>query len=152
MSQMITSLITVIGVLASPVLVAIFAPGFLYRDPAQFDLAGDMLEAQADRQEVVLHLFKTKPLAMLQLWGRVLSRLEASQEASQVDDDDEVVFDDLEGDSDDEMDEEMIQFEFPANSGEFYFRTDDDMVFADDEGSASIGQWDAEDQTVIFDE
>jgi len=39
----ILSLITVIGVLASPVLVAIFAPGFLYRDPAQFDLAAQML-------------------------------------------------------------------------------------------------------------
>ena len=37
------SLITVIGVLASPVLVAVFAPGFLYRDPAQFDLAALML-------------------------------------------------------------------------------------------------------------
>jgi putative peptidoglycan lipid II flippase len=39
----ILSLVTVIGVLASPVLVAIFAPGFLYRDPAQFDLAALML-------------------------------------------------------------------------------------------------------------
>ena len=39
----VLSLITVIGVLASPVLVAIFAPGFLYRDPAQFDLAAMML-------------------------------------------------------------------------------------------------------------
>jgi putative peptidoglycan lipid II flippase len=39
----ILSLVTVIGVLASPVLVAIFAPGFLYRDPAQFDLAAMML-------------------------------------------------------------------------------------------------------------
>ena len=39
----VLSLITVIGVLASPVLVAVFAPGFLYRDPAQFDLAALML-------------------------------------------------------------------------------------------------------------
>jgi len=39
----ILSLVTVVGVLASPVLVAIFAPGFLYRDPAQFDLAALML-------------------------------------------------------------------------------------------------------------
>ena len=39
----VLSLLTVIGVLASPVLVAIFAPGFLYRDPAQFDLAALML-------------------------------------------------------------------------------------------------------------
>jgi len=39
----ILSLITVIGVLASPVLVALFAPGFLYRDPALFDFTALML-------------------------------------------------------------------------------------------------------------
>ena len=35
--------ITVIGVLASPVLVMIFAPGFLQRDPAQFELSAELL-------------------------------------------------------------------------------------------------------------
>jgi putative peptidoglycan lipid II flippase len=35
--------ITVIGVLASPVVIAIFAPGFLYTDSARFDLASQML-------------------------------------------------------------------------------------------------------------
>lgn len=39
----ILSVVTLIGVLASPVLVTIFAPGFLYRDTAQFNLAADML-------------------------------------------------------------------------------------------------------------
>ena len=39
----ILSLITVVGVLASPLLVAVFAPGFLYRDPAQFELTALML-------------------------------------------------------------------------------------------------------------
>jgi putative peptidoglycan lipid II flippase len=39
----ILTLITVIGVLASPVLVALFAPGFLYRDPALFDFTALML-------------------------------------------------------------------------------------------------------------
>lgn len=39
----ILSGLTVIGVLASPVLVMIFAPGFLQRDPAQFELAADLL-------------------------------------------------------------------------------------------------------------
>jgi putative peptidoglycan lipid II flippase len=39
----ILSGITVLGVLASPVLVAIFAPGFLQRDPGQFELAADLL-------------------------------------------------------------------------------------------------------------
>jgi putative peptidoglycan lipid II flippase len=35
--------LAVIGVLASPLLTAVFAPGFLYRDPAQFDLAAQLL-------------------------------------------------------------------------------------------------------------
>ena len=39
----VLSLLCVIGVLASPVLVTLFAPGFLYRDPAQFELAALML-------------------------------------------------------------------------------------------------------------
>ena len=39
----VLSVLCIIGVLASPVLVTIFAPGFLYRDPAQFELAALML-------------------------------------------------------------------------------------------------------------
>jgi putative peptidoglycan lipid II flippase len=39
----VLSILCVIGVLASPVLVTIFAPGFLYRDAAQFELAALML-------------------------------------------------------------------------------------------------------------
>lgn len=39
----ILSTLTVLGVLASPLLVMIFAPGFLRSNPAQFDLAADML-------------------------------------------------------------------------------------------------------------
>ncbi|MDH3979783.1 MAG: murein biosynthesis integral membrane protein MurJ [Gammaproteobacteria bacterium] len=39
----ILSGITVLGVLASPVLVTIFAPGFLQRDPGQFELAAELL-------------------------------------------------------------------------------------------------------------
>ncbi|MGB5605901.1 MAG: murein biosynthesis integral membrane protein MurJ [Gammaproteobacteria bacterium] len=39
----VLSLITAVGVLASPVVIAIFAPGFLYHDAAQFDLAAVML-------------------------------------------------------------------------------------------------------------
>jgi len=35
--------LVIVGVLASPVLVAIFAPGFYYRDPQQFSLAAQML-------------------------------------------------------------------------------------------------------------
>jgi putative peptidoglycan lipid II flippase len=39
----ILSLVAIVGVLASPVLVTIFAPGFLYRDIAQFELAAQLL-------------------------------------------------------------------------------------------------------------
>jgi putative peptidoglycan lipid II flippase len=39
----VLSILCVIGVLASPVLVTVFAPGFLYRDAVQFDLAALML-------------------------------------------------------------------------------------------------------------
>ena len=39
----VLSVLCIIGVLASPVLVTVFAPGFLYRDPAQFELAALML-------------------------------------------------------------------------------------------------------------
>jgi putative peptidoglycan lipid II flippase len=39
----VLSIVCVIGVLASPVLVTVFAPGFLYRDAAQFELAALML-------------------------------------------------------------------------------------------------------------
>ena len=39
----ILSVLTVLGVLGSPVLVMIFAPGFLHRDPAQFELAAQLL-------------------------------------------------------------------------------------------------------------
>jgi putative peptidoglycan lipid II flippase len=39
----VLSVMSVVGVLASPVLVTVFAPGFLYRDPAQFELAALML-------------------------------------------------------------------------------------------------------------
>jgi len=39
----ILSMVTVLGVLASPLLVMVFAPGFLHRNPAQFELAAGML-------------------------------------------------------------------------------------------------------------
>lgn len=46
--------------------------------PAQFELAATLLDAGADRLGVVRHLYKTKPLAHLKLWGRVLGRLTTS--------------------------------------------------------------------------
>lgn len=44
--------------------------------PQEFDLAALLLEKGADRHAVIQHLYKTKPLPLLKLWGRVLARLE----------------------------------------------------------------------------
>ncbi|MFO0702391.1 MAG: hypothetical protein U0514_00695 [Candidatus Andersenbacteria bacterium] len=46
--------------------------------PAQFELGAALLEQGADRLGVVRHLYKTKPLAHLKLWGQVLARLTTS--------------------------------------------------------------------------
>ena len=80
-----------------------------------------------------------------------LAGMDASQEASQAEEYEEVVFDDLEDETDDEMDEELTRFEYPAGSGSYYLRADDNMVFENEDGP-SIGEWDAEDQVVIFDD
>ncbi|MDP2587756.1 MAG: hypothetical protein Q8P33_03210 [bacterium] len=45
--------------------------------PREFDLAATLLELGADRHAVISHLYKTKPLPTLKLWGRVLAKLEA---------------------------------------------------------------------------
>lgn len=47
--------------------------------PAEFDLAAKLIELKADRHTVVKHLYKTKPLPALKLWGRVLSQLRADR-------------------------------------------------------------------------
>lgn len=40
--------------------------------------ASKLVDAGANRQDIVQYLFKTKPLPLLQLWGRALARLTAS--------------------------------------------------------------------------
>ncbi|HEX3099397.1 MAG TPA: hypothetical protein VHQ41_00300 [Patescibacteria group bacterium] len=42
--------------------------------------ASRLVEAGAKQQDIIQHLFKTKPLPLLQLWGRALARLTALQE------------------------------------------------------------------------
>jgi nanoRNase/pAp phosphatase (c-di-AMP/oligoRNAs hydrolase) len=42
--------------------------------PTQFDLAANLIEQGADRHAVITNLFKTKPLAHLKLWGKILSQ------------------------------------------------------------------------------
>lgn len=43
--------------------------------PAALDIAGDLISKGARHQEIVKHLFKTKSLATLRLWGRILTKL-----------------------------------------------------------------------------
>jgi len=43
--------------------------------PSAFRLASKLLAKGARQQDIIKNLFKTKPLAMLKLWGKVLSKL-----------------------------------------------------------------------------
>lgn len=44
--------------------------------PQTFLKASELIGLGADQQEIIKHLFKTKSLTMLKLWGRALARLE----------------------------------------------------------------------------
>lgn len=43
--------------------------------PEAFEVAADLLELGGRQQEIIKHLFKTKSLQTLKLWGRVLSKI-----------------------------------------------------------------------------
>ncbi|MEK7146287.1 MAG: DHH family phosphoesterase, partial [Patescibacteria group bacterium] len=44
--------------------------------PQAFEAAADLLDLGARQQEIIKHIFKTKSLATLKLWGRVLSKIQ----------------------------------------------------------------------------
>lgn len=44
--------------------------------PASLDIAAELIEIGARHQDIVKHLFKTKSLATLRVWGRVLTKLQ----------------------------------------------------------------------------
>jgi len=44
--------------------------------PEAFEVAAGLLERGARQQEIIKHIFKTKSLATLKLWGRVLSKIQ----------------------------------------------------------------------------
>jgi phosphoesterase RecJ-like protein len=48
--------------------------------PEAFEVAADLLERGARQQEIIKHIFKTKSLATLKLWGRVLSKIQYENE------------------------------------------------------------------------
>lgn len=48
--------------------------------PAALQKASRLVASGARQQEIIQHLFKTKPLPLLQLWGRALARITAQPE------------------------------------------------------------------------
>ncbi|MFH1546669.1 MAG: DHH family phosphoesterase [Patescibacteria group bacterium] len=44
--------------------------------PRSFEVSADLIEAGARQQEIIHHVYKTKQLTTLKLWGRVLSKIE----------------------------------------------------------------------------
>ncbi len=49
-----------------------------------FEVTSKLLEVGARREEILEHLFRTKSIGQLQLWGRALSRLKADQDRKLV--------------------------------------------------------------------
>lgn len=48
--------------------------------PRSLDLAAELIERGARQQEIIHHVFKTKPLSQLKLWGRVLEKIQFDPE------------------------------------------------------------------------
>ncbi len=44
--------------------------------PEAFEVAADLLDRGARQQEIIKHIYKTKSLATLKLWGKVLSKIQ----------------------------------------------------------------------------
>jgi phosphoesterase RecJ-like protein len=44
--------------------------------PRSFEISADLIEAGARQQEIIQHVYKTKQLSTLKLWGKVLSKIE----------------------------------------------------------------------------
>jgi phosphoesterase RecJ-like protein len=48
--------------------------------PKSLDIAADLLDLGADQQDIIRHVYKTKNLTTLKLWGKVLSKLQVDDE------------------------------------------------------------------------
>lgn len=48
--------------------------------PKSLDVAADLLDLGADQQDIIRHVYKTKNLTTLKLWGKVLSKLQIDDE------------------------------------------------------------------------
>ncbi len=66
---------------ATALLAGIISQTASFRDPkttpAALQKASRLVAAGAKQQDIIQHMFKTKPLPLLQLWGRALARLTA---------------------------------------------------------------------------
>lgn len=48
--------------------------------PHSFSVAASLISKKANHQEIVRYLYKTKPLEILQLWGRIMARLKHDED------------------------------------------------------------------------
>ncbi len=49
--------------------------------PRSLEVAAELLDLGARQQEIIRHIFKTKPLSTLKIWGRALNRIQLDPEA-----------------------------------------------------------------------
>jgi len=52
--------------------------------PRSLEVAAELLDQGARQQEIIQHIFKTKPLSTLKLWGRALNHIQVDSEAGIV--------------------------------------------------------------------
>ena len=52
--------------------------------PRSLEVAAELLERGAKQQEIVQHIYKTKPLSTLKIWGRALNRIQMDTSAGIV--------------------------------------------------------------------
>lgn len=52
--------------------------------PKSLEVAAELLEKGARQQEIIQHIYKTKPLSTLKIWGRALNRIQVDADAKIV--------------------------------------------------------------------
>jgi len=52
--------------------------------PRSLEVAAELLERGARQQEIIQHIYKTKPLSTLRIWGRALNRIQIDRDAGIV--------------------------------------------------------------------
>lgn len=52
--------------------------------PQALHISAKLIERGADRQEIIKHLYKTQPLSIIKLWGRIMAKLRWQEEVGMV--------------------------------------------------------------------